>query len=107
MKQDLENAKQMKPEEEKLLRQDSDGYIPEPHLYELYDEPLPCFGCGIGWLCFLLGFVFPLLWYYATFLYLRRYSRKQPRERPGLAACAIAALICTVGALITTLAVLL
>ncbi|KAF2591668.1 hypothetical protein F2Q70_00039707 [Brassica cretica] len=57
-----------------------------------YDKPLPCFGCGIGWFSFLLGFVFPLLWYYATFLYFGNYYRKDPRERAGLAASAITAM---------------
>ncbi|KAI7725294.1 hypothetical protein M8C21_002685 [Ambrosia artemisiifolia] len=56
----------------------------------LYDKPLPCFGCGIGWFSFLIGFGFPLMWYYATFLYLGSYYRKDPRERAGLAASAIA-----------------
>ncbi|XP_047308769.1 60S ribosomal protein L18a-like protein isoform X2 [Impatiens glandulifera] len=56
-----------------------------------YDKPLPCFGCGIGWFSFLLGFVFPVLWYYATLLYFGNYYRKDPRERAGLAASAIAA----------------
>ncbi|XP_030953027.1 60S ribosomal protein L18a-like protein isoform X1 [Quercus lobata] len=55
-----------------------------------YDKPLPCFGCGIGWFSFLLGFVFPLLWYYATILYFGNYYRRDPRERAGLAASAIA-----------------
>ncbi|KAF8401036.1 hypothetical protein HHK36_014339 [Tetracentron sinense] len=66
----------------------------------MYDKPLPCFGCGIGWFSFLLGFVFPLMWYYATILYFGNYYRKDPRERAGLAASAIAALICTVVVLI-------
>ncbi|CAN8301622.1 unnamed protein product [Cochlearia groenlandica] len=57
-----------------------------------YDKPLPCFGCGIGWFSFLMGFVFPLLWYYATFLYFGNYYRKDPRERAGLAASAITAM---------------
>ncbi|KAB1209372.1 hypothetical protein CJ030_MR6G016525 [Morella rubra] len=56
----------------------------------LYDKPLPCFGCGIGWFSFLLGFVFPLMWYYATILYFGNYYRRDPRERGGLAASAIA-----------------
>ncbi|KAJ0676765.1 hypothetical protein HanOQP8_Chr12g0429671 [Helianthus annuus] len=56
----------------------------------LYDKPLPCFGCGIGWFSFLIGFGLPLMWYYATFLYLGSYYRKDPRERAGLAASAIA-----------------
>nr|XP_011465979.1 PREDICTED: uncharacterized protein LOC101290790 isoform X2 [Fragaria vesca subsp. vesca] len=61
----------------------------------VYDKPLSCFGCGIGWFSFLLGFAFPPLWYYATVLYFGNYV-KDPRERPGLAASAIAALISSV-----------
>jgi len=38
---------------------------------------------------FLIGFVVPLFWYYGTYLfYTERYH--DPREWPGLAACAIA-----------------
>ncbi|XP_077245324.1 uncharacterized protein LOC143885172 [Tasmannia lanceolata] len=73
----------------------------------IYDKPLPCFGCGIGWFSFLLGFVFPLMWYYATILYFGNYYRKDPRERAGLAASAIAALICSVVVLITVAAIML
>lgn len=61
----------------------------------IYDKPLPCFGCGIGWFSFLLGFACPLLWYYATFLYFGNCYRKDPRERAGLAASAIAAMVCS------------
>jgi hypothetical protein len=39
---------------------------------------------------FLLGFVCPLMWYYATILYFGNYYHKDPRERAGLAASAIA-----------------
>lgn len=39
---------------------------------------------------FLLGFLCPVMWYYATFLYFGNYYRKDPRERAGLAASAIA-----------------
>ncbi|XP_058206584.1 uncharacterized protein LOC131320054 isoform X2 [Rhododendron vialii] len=53
------------------------------------DKPLPCFGCGIGWFSFLVGFAFPLMWYYATILYFGNYYRKDPRERAGLAASAV------------------
>ncbi|XVF27005.1 hypothetical protein REPUB_Repub14bG0069500 [Reevesia pubescens] len=77
----------------------------EPQL-GMYDKPLPCFGCGIGWFSLLLGFVFPLMWYYATILYFGNYYQKDPRERAGLAASAIAALICTI-AVIITIAVLI
>ncbi|XAR67130.1 hypothetical protein NMG60_11013573 [Bertholletia excelsa] len=65
-----------------------------------FDKPLPCFGCGIGWFSFLLGFLIPLMWYYATFLYFGNYYRKDPRERAGLAASAIAAMGCSVVLLI-------
>ncbi|PON39412.1 Ribosomal protein [Parasponia andersonii] len=69
----------------------------------IYDKPLPCFGCGVGWFSFLLGFVFPLMWYYGTFLYFGNHYRKDPRERAGLAASAIAALACSVALLIIAL----
>ncbi|CAM6047148.1 unnamed protein product [Sphagnum compactum] len=71
----------------------------------IYDHRLPCCGCGFGWCSFLIGFVVPFSWYYGTYLfYTERYH--DPRERPGLAACAIAALVLTV-ALVITLIVLL
>ncbi|CAN1185821.1 hypothetical protein LINPERPRIM_LOCUS38761 [Linum perenne] len=60
-----------------------------------FDKPLPCFGCGIGWFSFLSGFMFPVMWYYATILYFGNYYRKDPRERAGLAAAAIAAMGCS------------
>ncbi|CAN1799373.1 hypothetical protein LINPERHAP1_LOCUS22084 [Linum perenne] len=60
-----------------------------------FDKPLPCFGCGIGWFSFLTGFMFPVMWYYATILYFGNYYRKDPRERAGLAAAAIAAMGCS------------
>ncbi|XP_031388997.1 60S ribosomal protein L18a-like protein isoform X2 [Punica granatum] len=66
----------------------------------LYDKPLPCFGCGIGWFSLVLGFVFPVMWYFATILYFCNYYQKDPRERAGLAASAIAAMICTVAIII-------
>ncbi|KAK2353204.1 Ribosomal protein L18ae family [Trifolium repens] len=72
-----------------------------------FDKPLPCFGCGIGWFSFLLGFVCPLMWYYATILYFGNYYHKDPRERAGLAASAIAALVCTITVVITTLVIIL
>ncbi|XP_068650159.1 large ribosomal subunit protein eL20z-like [Aristolochia californica] len=78
---------------------------PEEFQGGIYDKPLPCFGCGLGWFSFLLGFAFPLMWYYATILYFGNYYRKDPRERAGLAACAIAALICSVVVLITVAAI--
>ncbi|KAG0608538.1 hypothetical protein M758_8G113100 [Ceratodon purpureus] len=79
----------------------------DPHPYVgIYDRPLPCCGCGIGWFCFLVGFIFPLLWYYGTIRFFWTQRQNDPRERPGLAACAIAALVSTV-ALVITLIILL
>lgn len=80
--------------------------VEEGHL-GMFDKPLPCFGCGIGWFSFLLGIVFPLMWYYGTILYFGNYYQKDPRERAGLAANAIAALIFTVAVLITVAIILL
>lgn len=79
----------------------------EDPLLGLYDKPLPCFGCGIGWFSFLLGFVFPVMWYYGTVLYFQNHYHKDPRERTGLATCAIAALIFTVLAMIIVAVILL
>ncbi|RDX86827.1 hypothetical protein CR513_31793, partial [Mucuna pruriens] len=53
----------------------------------------------------VLGFVCPLIWYYATILYFGNYYHKDPRERAGLAACAIAALVFTTAAVITVVAI--
>ncbi|KAF5466409.1 uncharacterized protein LOC121261890 [Juglans microcarpa x Juglans regia] len=73
----------------------------------MFDKPLPLFGCGIGWFLLLLGFACPLMWYYAAILYFRRYYHKDPRERDGLAANAVAASICTVAVVITAAVILL
>ncbi|KAF6146641.1 hypothetical protein GIB67_008927 [Kingdonia uniflora] len=61
----------------------------EDYQQGLYDKPVTCFCCGIGWFSFLLGFVFPVMWYYATVLYFGNYYHKDPRERTSLAAFAI------------------
>ncbi|CAI9100656.1 OLC1v1037800C1 [Oldenlandia corymbosa var. corymbosa] len=80
------------------LIRDADDYQPG-----IFDKPLPCFGCGVGWFSFLLGFVFPPMWYYATVLYFGNYYKRDPRERAGLAASAISALGFTVVLLIVLL----
>ncbi|MED6199888.1 hypothetical protein PIB30_080068 [Stylosanthes scabra] len=80
---------------------------PEELEIGVYEKPLPCFGCGIGWFSFLVGFVCPPLWYFATILYFRNYYRKDPRERAGLGASAITALVCTVALLIIAAILLL
>eukprot|EP00250_Pteridium_aquilinum_P035068 c8560_g1_i1 orf=194-544(+) len=73
----------------------------------MFDQPLPCFGCGIGWFLFLLGIIFPVAWFIGTFLYLISYYKSDPRERAGLGACAAAALICSVIIFIIVLIVVL
>lgn len=72
----------------------------------MFERRLPFFGCGIGWCCFLLGFLCPLIWYIAALLYYCKYYNRDPRERPGLAASAFLAVIFT-AATIVTLSVLL
>ena len=84
------------------LIRDADDFQPS-----IYDKPLPCFGCGVGWFSFLLGFVCPIMWYYATLLYFGNYYKKDPRERAGLAASAIAAMAFSVFLLIILVVVLL
>ncbi|GJN35865.1 hypothetical protein PR202_gb24678 [Eleusine coracana subsp. coracana] len=54
----------------------------------MFERRLPCFGCGVGWCCFLLGFLCPIIWYVAALLYCCKYYNRDPRERPGLAASA-------------------
>ncbi|CAN4098532.1 unnamed protein product [Withania somnifera] len=73
----------------------------------IFDKPLPCFDCGIGWFSLLLGFVFPFMWYYAPILYFGNYIPERSERGAGLAANAIAALIFTVAALVAVVAVLL
>ncbi|XP_073052389.1 uncharacterized protein [Primulina eburnea] len=84
-----------------LIRDEDDSQL------GIYEKPLPCFGCGVGWFSFLVGFLCPLMWYYATILYFRNYYRRDPRERAGLAASAIAAMACTILLIIIILVLLL
>ncbi|XP_075489538.1 uncharacterized protein LOC142528369 isoform X3 [Primulina tabacum] len=83
-----------------LIRDDENSQV------GTYDKPLPCFGCGIGWFSFLVGFLCPVMWYYATILYFGNYYHKDPRERAGLAASAISALACSVLLFIITIILL-
>lgn len=80
---------------------------PEDPELGMFDKPLPYCGCGIGWFSLLLGFVFPVMWYYAAFLYFWKYYDKDPRERSGLGASAVAASVCTVGVLVAVLVIVL
>ncbi|KAL3675347.1 hypothetical protein R1sor_025295 [Riccia sorocarpa] len=83
-------------------RDDSDGDVS----VGMYDRPLPCCGCGIGWCSFIFGFLCPPLWYVGTILFYAEYYRRDPRERAGLAACGIAALVCSVAIAITLIILL-
>ncbi|KAF7814084.1 60S ribosomal protein L18a-like protein [Senna tora] len=100
-----DNAGQNKGSEWVLWTKEMSSMLPirdsEDLLLGKFDKPLPCFGCGIGWFSFVLGLVCPLIWYYATILFFANYYHKDPRERAGLAASAIAALIFTIAVLIT------
>jgi len=77
------------------------AYLPLPLVLSHIDTPFYC--CLYLDLCshsslmdapllysLLLGFVFPLMWYFSAILYFGKYYNKDPRERSGLAACAIA-----------------
>ncbi|KAG6416686.1 hypothetical protein SASPL_124121 [Salvia splendens] len=56
------------------------------------EERLPCFGVGLGWLLFITGFFLGAIpWYIGAFLLLC--VRMDYREKPGLIACGIAALL--------------
>ncbi|KAK9064357.1 hypothetical protein SSX86_015739 [Deinandra increscens subsp. villosa] len=54
--------------------------------------PLPCCGCGIGWFLFVVGFFFGAIpWYVGAFILL--FVRVDYREKAGLVACTIAAIL--------------
>ncbi|KAL7592122.1 hypothetical protein Lser_V15G32659 [Lactuca serriola] len=53
---------------------------------------LPCCGFGIGWVLFIVGFVFGAIpWYIGAFILLC--VRTDRREKAGLVACTIAAVL--------------
>ncbi|KAL2607667.1 hypothetical protein R1flu_026240 [Riccia fluitans] len=81
---------------------DSDGDVS----VGIYDRPLPCCGCGFGWGSFICGFLCPPFWYVGTILFFAEYYRRDPRERAGLAACGIAALVCSVAVAIALIILL-
>lgn len=93
-----------------MAESSEDEYERYPESYPLiglYDRPLPCCGCGIGWFSVILGFVFPLAWYCGACLYLTNYYEYDPRERSGLAASAVMALLLSVVIVIVLLVVFL
>ncbi|CAM0880650.1 unnamed protein product [Alopecurus aequalis] len=56
-------------------------------------DRLPCCGLGIGWVLFIIGFFLTIPWYAGAIL-LCFYREK--REKPGLVACTVAAVIITI-----------
>jgi len=70
------------------------SYFVKIHLSQYFSQHSLVFKCSslpsLLFTSFLLGFVCPLMWYYATILYFGNYYHKDPRERAGLAASAIA-----------------
>ncbi|KAI3456028.1 hypothetical protein Pfo_012691 [Paulownia fortunei] len=58
----------------------------------LREDRLPCCGVGIGWFLFIIGFFLGAIpWYIGAFLLLC--VRLDYREKPGLIACTLAALL--------------
>lgn len=55
------------------------------------EEKLPFCNLGFGWLLFILGFISVIPWYVGTIIYFC--FSHDTRERTGLMACAIAALL--------------
>ncbi|EYU33349.1 hypothetical protein ABFS82_13G085100 [Erythranthe guttata] len=56
------------------------------------EERLPCCGVGLGWFLFIVGFFMGAIpWYIGAFLLLC--ARLDYREKPGLVACSIAAIL--------------
>ncbi|KAJ7981941.1 60S ribosomal protein L18a-like protein [Quillaja saponaria] len=59
------------------------------------ERRLPCCGCGIGWVLFIIGFFLAAVpWYVGVVIML--VSRIDHREKPGYIACTIAAILATV-----------
>ncbi|CAM8888134.1 hypothetical protein QQ045_027333 [Rhodiola kirilowii] len=72
------------------------GYAMEEGRPARDDRVLFC-GCGLGWILFILGFIFGAIpWYVGTLLLLFRRHRMDYREKPGYIACAIAAVFGTI-----------
>jgi len=61
-----------------------------------YDHPLPCFGIGIGWLLFILGFFLGVIPWYIGAVMLCCMKDHDKREKSGFIACAIIAVFGTI-----------
>ncbi|XP_059063422.1 large ribosomal subunit protein eL20z [Cryptomeria japonica] len=72
---------------------------PSPPAERPQEERLPCCGLGIGWLLFILGFIFASIpWYVGAFLLFC--CRQDYREKPGLVACTIAAVLSAIAVIV-------
>ncbi|CAL9119308.1 unnamed protein product [Musa textilis] len=75
------------------------GYAPVVEGRPLRLPRLPCCGLGIGWLLFIIGFFLAAIpWYVGAFILLC--ARIDYREKPGLVACTIAAVLAAIAAII-------
>ncbi|XP_030965053.1 60S ribosomal protein L18a-like protein [Quercus lobata] len=72
------------------------GYaIAEGRPVAVRERRLPCCGIGVGWCLFIIGFFLAAIpWYVGALILLC--SRIDYREKPGLIACTVAAIIGTI-----------
>ncbi|KAJ3670765.1 hypothetical protein LUZ60_008191 [Juncus effusus] len=77
------------------------GYavVAEGRPMRIHRDRLPCCGFGVGWLLFVAGFFFAAVpWYVGAFILLC--VGVDYREKPGLIACTIAALLAAIAVLL-------
>ncbi|XP_058095299.1 large ribosomal subunit protein eL20z [Magnolia sinica] len=75
----------------------SHGYqaVPVVEGRPVREARLPCCGIGLGWFLFIIGFFLAAIpWYAGAFILLC--SRVDYREKPGYAACTIAAVLAAI-----------
>ncbi|XP_042477632.1 60S ribosomal protein L18a-like protein, partial [Macadamia integrifolia] len=63
---------------------------------EVRERRLPCCGIGIGWLFFISGFFLASIPWYVGAIVLICVRSVDYREKPGLIACTIAAVLTTI-----------
>ncbi|KAJ4821634.1 60S ribosomal protein L18a-like protein [Rhynchospora pubera] len=84
-----------------LRHQRVSGYavVTEGQPIRSHHNSVPCCGIGIGWILFIAGFFFAAIpWYVGAFILLC--VGVDYKEKPGLIACTIAALIAAVAILL-------
>jgi len=73
--------------------------VVEADVVPVRERRLPCCGIGLGWALFIIGFFLASIpWYVGAFLLLC--VRQDYREKPGLLACTIAAILSAVAVII-------